>query len=53
VVKHRISPFVGTDLETLLRVMLLDIVIAKQAAVVTIAELADALPGRSSSNRSL
>jgi hypothetical protein len=28
--------------------MLLDIVIAKQAAVVTTAELADALPGRSS-----
>src|SRR6201984_1825534 len=95
VVKHRISPFVGTDLETLLRAscidtlalagvstsgvvlstvrhagdldyrlvvvrdccadpdaqvhtMLLDIVIAKQAAVVTTAELADALPGRSS-----
>ena len=95
VVKHRISPFVGTDLETLLRAngidtlvlagvhtsgvvlstvrhagdldyrlvvvrdccadpdaqvhaMLLDIVIAKQAAVVTTAELAGALPGRSS-----
>jgi nicotinamidase-related amidase len=95
VVKHRISPFVGTDLETLLRAsgidtlvlagvhtsgvvlstvrhagdldyrlvvvrdccadpdaevqaMLLDIVIAKQAAVVTISELAGALPGRSS-----
>jgi nicotinamidase-related amidase len=95
VVKHRISPFVGTDLETLLRVsgidtlvlagvstsgvvlstvrhagdldyrlvvvrdccadpdpevhaILLDIVIAKQAAVVTMAELAGALPGRSS-----
>jgi nicotinamidase-related amidase len=95
VVKHRISPFVGTDLETLLRAsvidtlvlagvhtsgvvlstvrhagdldyrlvvvrdccadpdaqvhaMLLDIVIAKQAAVVTLAELARALPGRSS-----
>ena len=43
-VKHRISPFVGTDLETLL----LDIVIAKQATVVTTAELAGALPGRSS-----
>jgi nicotinamidase-related amidase len=95
VVKHRISPFVGTDLETLLRAkgidtlvlagvhtsgvvlstvrhagdldyrlvvvrdccadpdakvhaMLLDIVIAKQAAVVTTAELAGALPRRSS-----
>jgi nicotinamidase-related amidase len=95
VVKHRISPFVGTDLETLLRAKgvdtlvlagvhtsgvvlstvrhagdldyrlvvirdccadpdaeahatLLDRVIAKQAAVVTTAELADALPGRSS-----
>jgi nicotinamidase-related amidase len=97
VVKHRIRPFVGTDLETLLRgngidtlvlagvhtsgvvlstvrhagdldyrlvvvrdccadpdaevpAMLLDIVIviAKQAAVVTMAELAGALPGRSS-----
>ena len=94
VVKHRISPFVGTDLETLLRAngidtlvlagvhtsgvvlstvrhagdldyrlvfvpdccadpdaqvhaMLLDIVIAKQAAVVTMAEFAGALPGRS------
>ncbi|WP_301787112.1 cysteine hydrolase family protein [Caballeronia sp. SEWSISQ10-4 2] len=94
VVKHRISPFVGTDLETLLRAngidtpvlagvhtsgvvlsavrhagdldyrlvvvrdccadpdadvhaMLLDVVIAKQAAVVTMAELAGALPGRS------
>src|SRR6202161_33376 len=93
VVKHRISPFVGTDLETLLRAngvdtlvlagvhtsgvvlstvphagdldyrlavvrdccadpdaevhaMLLDIVIARQAAVVTTAELAGALPGR-------
>jgi nicotinamidase-related amidase len=92
VVKHRISPFVGTDLETLLRAngidtlvlagvhtsgvvlstvrhagdldyrlivvrdccadpdaevhaMLLDIVIAKQAAVVTTTELAGALPG--------
>src|SRR5580692_6114323 len=92
VVKHRVSPFVGTDLETLLRsndidtlvlagvhtsgvvlstvrqafdldyrlivvrdccadpdaavhAMLLDIVIAKQAAVVTTAELAGALPG--------
>ncbi len=91
VVKHRISPFVGTDLETLLRTngidtlvlagvhtsgvvlstvrhagdldyrlvvvrdccadpdaevhaMLLDIVIAKQAAVVTTAEFAGALP---------
>ena len=95
VVKHRVSPFVGTDLETLLRAngidtlvlagvhtsgvvlstvrhagdldyrlvvvrdccadpdaevhaMLLDIVIAKQAAVVTTAELAGALHGRSS-----
>jgi nicotinamidase-related amidase len=95
VVKHRVSPFVGTDLETLLRAnsidtlalagvhtsgvvlwtvcqavdldyrlvvvrdccadpdaeahaMLLDIVIAKQAAVVTTAEFAGALPGRSS-----
>ena len=95
VVKHRISPFVGTDLETLLRAsgidtlvlagvhtsgvvlsavrhagdldyrlivvrdccadpdaevhaMLLDIVIPKQAAVVNMAELAGALPGRSS-----
>jgi nicotinamidase-related amidase len=95
VVKHRVSPFVGTDLETLLRAscidtlvlagvstsgvvlstvrhagdldyrlvvvrdccadpdpevhaMLLDIVIAKQVAVVTMAELAGALPGRSS-----
>src|SRR6266478_258960 len=95
VVKHRISPFVGTDLETLLRAngidtlvlagvhtsgvvlstvcqavdldyrlvvvrkccadpdaeahaMLLDIVIPKQAAVVTTAEFASALPGRSS-----
>jgi nicotinamidase-related amidase len=82
VVKHRISPFVGTDLETLLRSsgvvlstvrhagdldyrlvvvrdccadpdaevheMLLNIVIPKQAAVVTMAELAGALPGRSS-----
>ena len=94
VVKHRASPFVGTDLETLLRAngictlvlagvhtsgvvlstvryagdldyrlvvvrdccadpdaevhaMLLDIVIAKQAAVVTTAELADVLSGRS------
>ncbi len=94
VVKHRLSPFVGTDLETLLRAsgietlvlagvhtsgvvlsavrhggdldyrlvvvrdccadpeaevhaMLLDIVIAKQATVVTMAELAAALPGRS------
>jgi nicotinamidase-related amidase len=94
VVKHRISPFVGTDLETLLRAngidtlvlagvhtsgvvlstvrhagdldyrlvvvrdccadpdaqvhaMLLDRVIAKQAAVVTTAQLAGALPGRS------
>ena len=91
VVKHRISPFVGTDLETLrangidtlvlagvhtsgvvlstvrqafdldyrlvvvrdccadpdaeVHAMLLDIVIAKQAAVVTTAELAGALPG--------
>jgi nicotinamidase-related amidase len=95
VVKHRISPFVGTDLEMLLRAkgidtlvlagvhtsgvvlstvrnagdldyrlvvvrdccadpdgevhaMLLDNVIAKQAAIVTAAELAGALPGRSS-----
>jgi nicotinamidase-related amidase len=95
VVKHRVSPFVGTDLEMLLRAngietlvlagvhtsgvvlstvcqavdldyrlvvvcdccadpdaevhaMLLDIVIPKQAAVVTMAELAGALPGRSS-----
>jgi nicotinamidase-related amidase len=95
VVKHRISPFVGAGLETLLRAngietlalagvhtsgvvlsavcqavdldyrlvvvrdccadpdaeahaMLLDIVIAKQAAVVTTAEFAGALPGRSS-----
>jgi nicotinamidase-related amidase len=95
VVKHRISPFVGTDLETLLRAngintlvlagvhtsgvvlstvchavdmdyrlvvvrdccadpdaeahaMLLDIVIAQRAAVVTTAEFASALPGRSS-----
>ena len=95
VVKHRVSPFVGTDLETLLRAngidtlvlagvhtsgvvlstvrhtgdldyrlvvvrdccadpdaklhaMLLDTIIAKQAAVVTAAELARALPGRSS-----
>ena len=92
VVKHRVSPFVGTDLETLLRsndidtlvlagvhtsgvvlstvrqafdldyrlivvrdccadpdaavhAMLLDNVIAKQAAVVTAAEFAGALPG--------
>ena len=95
VVKHRISPFVGTDLETLLRAngidtlvlagvqtsgvvlsavrhagdldyrlvvirdccadpdaqvhaMLLDSVFARQAAVVTTAELAGALSGRSS-----
>jgi nicotinamidase-related amidase len=95
VVKHRVSPFVGTDLETLLRAndintlvlagvhtsgvvlstvrqasdldyrlivvrdccadpnaevhaMLLDIVFAKQAAVVTMAEFAGALPGRTS-----
>jgi nicotinamidase-related amidase len=94
VVKHRISPFVGTDLETLLRAngietlvlagvhtsgvvlstvrhagdldyrlvvvrdccadpdaelhaMLLDIVFPKQAAVITTAELAGALSGRS------
>jgi nicotinamidase-related amidase len=94
VVKHRISPFVGTDLETLLRAsgietlvlagvsasgvvlstvrhagdldyrlvvvrdccadpdaevhaMLLNIVIPKQAAVVTMGELASALTGRS------
>jgi nicotinamidase-related amidase len=93
VVKHRISPFVGTDLETLLRAngidtlvlagvrtsgvvlstvrhagdldyqlivvrdccadpdaevhaMLLDTVIAKQAAVVSMAELAGALPSQ-------
>ena len=93
VIKHRVSPFVGTDLETLLRAngidtlvlagvhtsgvvlstvrqafdldyrlvvirdccadpdaevhaMLLDLVIAKQAAVVTAAELAGALHGR-------
>jgi nicotinamidase-related amidase len=93
VIKHRVSPFVGTDLETLLRAngidtlvlagvhtsgvvlstvcqavdldyrlvvvrdccadpgaeahaMLLDIVIAKQATVVTTAEFAGALPGR-------
>src|ERR1700693_6406280 len=99
VVKHRISPFVGTDLETLLRAngidtlvlagvhtsgvvlstvrhagdldyrlvvvrdccadpdaelhaVLLDIDIARQAAVVTTAELAGALPGRSSRNAS-
>jgi nicotinamidase-related amidase len=95
VVKHRVSPFVGTDLETLLRAngintlvlagvntsgvvlstvrqafdldyrlvvvrdccadpdgevhaMLLDIVIATQAAIVTTAEFAGALPGRPS-----
>jgi nicotinamidase-related amidase len=95
VVKHRVSPFVGTDLEMLLcangidtlvlagvhtsgvvlstvrqafdleyglvvvrdycadpdaevHAMLLDIVIAKQAVVVTMAELSGALPGRSS-----
>jgi len=95
VVKHRISPFFGTELETLLRAndidtlvlagvhtsgvvlstvrhagdldyrlvvvrdccadpdaevhaMLLDTVIARQAAVVTTAELAGALPGRAS-----
>jgi nicotinamidase-related amidase len=95
VVKHRISPFAGTDLETLLRAngvdtlvlagvhtsgvvlstvrhagdldyrlvvirdccadpdaklhaMLLDDLIARQAAVVPTAELAGALPGRSS-----
>jgi nicotinamidase-related amidase len=95
VVKHRISPFIGTDLETLLRAngvdtlvlagvatsgvvlstvrhagdldyrlvvvrdccadpnaelhaMLLDDLIARQAAVVTTAELAGALPGKSS-----
>ena len=95
VVKHRVSPFVGTDLETLLRAngidtlvlagvqtsgvvlstvrhagdldyrlvvvrdccadpnaelhaMLLDNLIAKQAAVVTTAEFAGALSGRSS-----
>jgi nicotinamidase-related amidase len=93
VIKHRVSPFVGTDLETLLRAngidtlvlagvhtsgvvlstvrqafdldcrvvvirdccadpdaevhaLLLDIVIAKQAAVVTAAELAGALHGK-------
>jgi nicotinamidase-related amidase len=95
VVKHRVSPFVGTDLETLLRAndidtlvlagvqtsgvvlstvrhagdldyrlvvvrdccadpnaelhaMLLDNLIAKQAAVVTTAQFAGALSGRSS-----
>ena len=95
VVKHRVSPFVGTDLETLLRAngidtlvlagvhtsgvvlstvrhagdldyrlvvvrdccadpdaqlhaLLLDIVFPKQAAVITTAEFAGALPGRSS-----
>jgi len=95
VVKHRVSPFVGTDMETLLRAsgietlvlagvhtsgvvlstvrqafdldyrlvvvrdccadpdvkvhaMLLDIVIPRQASVVTAAEFAGALPGRSS-----
>jgi nicotinamidase-related amidase len=95
VVKHHLSPFVGTDLETLLRAsgidtlvlagvhtsgvvlstvrhagdldsrlvvvrdccadpdakvhaMLLDIVIPKQAAVVTMAELVGALPGKPS-----
>jgi nicotinamidase-related amidase len=95
VVKHRVSPFVGTDLETLLRAngidtlvlagvhtsgvvlstvrhagdldyrlvvvrdccadpdaelhaLLLDDLIARQAAVVTTAEVAGALPGRSS-----
>jgi nicotinamidase-related amidase len=95
VVKHRVSPFVGTDLEMLLRAngidtlvlggvhtsgvvlstvcqavdldyrlvvvrdccadpdpeahaMLLDFVIPQRAAVVTVAELAGALPGRSS-----
>jgi nicotinamidase-related amidase len=100
VVKHRVSPFVGTDLETMLRVngidtlviagvhtsgvvlstvrqavdldyrlvvvrdccadpdaevhaMLLDIVIAKQAVVVTTAELAGALPGRADRSRDL
>jgi nicotinamidase-related amidase len=99
VVKHRISPFVGTDLETLLRArgidtlvlagvhtsgvvlsavrhagdldyrlvvvrdccadpdvqlheLLLDTVIARQAAVVTAAKFAGALPGRSSSRTS-
>ncbi len=98
VVKHRISPFVGTDLETSLRAggtdtlvlagvhtsgvvlstvrhagdldyrlvvvrdccadpdvelhaMLLDTVIARQAAVVTTAELAGALPGRKKRQR--
>jgi nicotinamidase-related amidase len=98
VVKHRISPFIGTELETLLRAndidtlvlagvhtsgvvlstvrhagdldyrlavvrdccadpdaevhaMLLDSVIAKQAAVVTTAELAHALPGSEVSPR--
>ena len=95
VVKHRVGPFVGTELETLLRAngidtlvlagvhtsgvvlstvrqafdldyrlvvvrdccadpdaevhtMLLDMVISKQAAVITAEELARALPGRSS-----
>jgi nicotinamidase-related amidase len=95
VVKHRISPFIGTDLETLLRAngidtlvlagvhtsgvvlstvrhagdldyrlvvvrdccadpdaelhaMLLDVLIARQAAVVSISELAGALAGRAS-----
>jgi nicotinamidase-related amidase len=100
VVKHRVSPFVGTDLETMLRAngidtlviagvhtsgvvlstvrqavdldyglvvvrdccadpdaevhaMLLDIVIAKQAVVVTTAELAGALPGSADRSRDL
>jgi nicotinamidase-related amidase len=95
VVKHRVSPFIGTDLETLLcangidtlvlagvhtsgvvlstvrhagdldyrlvvvrdccadpnaelHAVLLDIVFPKQAAVITTAEFAGALPGRSS-----
>jgi hypothetical protein len=43
VVKDRISRFGGADLE-----MLVDSVIAKQAAVVTTAELAGTSPGRSS-----
>jgi len=36
------------DPDAELHAMLLDVVIARQAAVVTTAELADALPGRSS-----
>ena len=38
----------GPDPDVQVHAMLLDSVIAKQAAVVTTAELADALPGRSS-----